>query len=278
MNLKNVHLIYFSPTHTSQRVGEAIVRGIGLETVAVSDLTHAPADFPAADAGTLTVVALPVYGGHLPQLALLRMAALRASGAPAVAVVVYGNRAYEQALEELGTLLSGKGFRVTAAGTFVGEHSYSTVARPIAPGRPDGKDLEEAESFGRRIRQKLEAAADAGQLPATVDVSRVRRSRQPLLPLLRFVYGVARLRKSGRPLPATPVVDEALCTHCGRCVAACPNGAIAKGDECHTLAERCIRCCACVKGCPQQARRFETPFAALLSGNFRRQKPNETIL
>lgn len=278
MSMTNVHLIYFSPTHTSRSVGEAIARGTGLENVTVSDLTYASADFPEIKADTLTIVALPVYGGHLPQLAVLRMAGLRSAGAPVVAVAVYGNRAYEKSLEELGAFLTGKGFWVTAAGTFIGEHSYSTASCPIASGRPDRKDLEEAADFGRRVRQKLEAWAASGEPLPAVDVSRIRRPRQPLFPLLRFIYGVARLRKSGRPLPATPLVDESLCTHCGRCVAACPNGAIAKGDECHTDAGRCIRCCACVKGCTQKARRFETPFAALLSKNFKRQKPNEVIL
>lgn len=278
MNIKKVHLIYFSPTHTSRRVGEAIVRGIGLDKLEVSDLTCAAADFQETSADTLTVVALPVYGGHLPQLAVLRMGDLRAAGAPAVAVVVYGNRAYDKSLGELDTFLTGKGFRVMAAATFVGEHSYSTASYPIAAGRPNQADLDEATDFGRKIRQKLEKqTADAG-LPPAVDVSRIRRPRQPFFPLLRFIYGFIRLQKSGQPMPVTPTVDESLCIHCGSCVKTCPNGAIAAGDECHTMADRCIRCCACVKGCPQKARRFETPFSALLSKNFKQQKQNETIL
>lgn len=277
MSVTNVHLIYFSPTHTSRYVGEAIVRGIGLEEVKVSDLTYTSVDFSEIATDTLTVVVLPVYAGHLPQLAVLRMASLHATGAPAAAVVVYGNRAYEKSLAELDFFLSGKGFGVIAAGTFVGEHSYSTVSYPIASGRPNKNDLEEATDFGRRIRQKVENVAIA--VPSlVVDVSRIRRPSQPLLPLLRFIYEVARLRKNGNPMPATPCVDESLCNHCGRCVMTCPNGAIMKGDECHTIPDRCIRCCACVKGCPQKARSFETPFAVLLSKYFKRQKHNRVIL
>ena len=277
MSITDVHLIYFSPTHTSRHVGEAIVRGVGLEKVRVSDLTYSSIDFSEIGANTLTVVVLPVYAGHLPQLAVLRMAGLRAAGAPAVAVVVYGNRAYEKSLVELNAFLSGKGFGVIAAGTFVGEHSYSTVSCPIASGRPDKNDLEEATDFGRRIRQKVKdwVVTEASWV---VDVSRIRRPYQPLLPLFCFIYEAARLRKRGRPMPATPCVDESLCTHCGRCVKTCPNNAIMKGDECHTISERCIRCCACVKGCPMEARQFDTPFSRILSTRFPEQKQNQTLL
>lgn len=277
MNITKAHLIFFSPTHTSRKVGEGIVHGLGLKEVAVTDVTHEAADLPEMPADVLAVVVVPVYVGHIPHLAAVRMAGLRASGTPAVAVVVYGNRAYENALQELDTFLTGKGFRVIAAATFVGEHSYSTVRHPIAAGRPDKEDREEAVLLGHRVMAKVQAARSADALQK-VDVSRIRRPKQPFWAKLRFIWQVIRLRKSGQPMPVVPRVDEALCTHCGRCAAICPNRAIAKGDECHTSAERCIRCCACVKGCPQQARSFDTPFAVLLSRHFKYRKENEMLL
>ncbi len=54
--------------------------------------------------------------------------------------------------------------------------------------------------------------------------------------------------------------------------------AIARGDELHTDPQRCIRCCACVKGCPTGARSYETPFADALARNFSRRKPPVTLL
>ena len=53
MSITDVHLIYFSPTHTSRHVGEAIVRGVGLEKVRVSDLTYSSIDFSEIGANTL---------------------------------------------------------------------------------------------------------------------------------------------------------------------------------------------------------------------------------
>lgn len=277
MKLTDIYLVTFSPTGTSRKVGEAIVCGLGNTNGQVVDLTYQEAEERVFPQDALTVFALPVYGGHLPPLALERMKGLRSEGGIAVAVVVYGNRAYEHALEQLDAVLTDRGFRVVAGGTFIGEHSYSNDQYPIAPGRPDADDLEYAHLFGEKIRTKVEMAADKEHLYG-VDVRKILRPRQPFIPLVKFLYKVVKLRKSGQPLPRTPEVNAEACTHCGACVKACPTGAIVLGDECHTQAEACIRCCACVKRCPQHARTYHTPFAQLLSGSFQREKENRIIL
>lgn len=43
MNICAVHLVAFSPTHTSKQVGEAIVRGTGVSEIMKTDLTLHPA-------------------------------------------------------------------------------------------------------------------------------------------------------------------------------------------------------------------------------------------
>lgn len=277
MDIQEVHLITFSPTRTSKQVGEAIVHGTGIKSVHESDLTLKADGEVEIPQTALAVFAVPVYGGHVAPLALERIKGIRSKGAPAVAVVVYGNRAYEKALTDLDSFLSALGFKVIAGGTFVGEHSYSTSSSPIAVGRPDADDLEYARLFGEKLATKIRAAADLNHLYG-VDVSKILRPRQPFFPLLRFLRKVMKLRKSGTPFPRSPHVNEELCTHCGYCAEHCPNGAIVKGDECNTIAEKCIRCCACVKGCPRKARTYDTPFAALLADCFKRQKENRIIL
>ena len=276
MDINEVHFIYFSPTRISKQVGEAIVRGTGLTNVVTTNLTLHTAEVDIPE-NTLTVIAVPVYGGKVAPLAMERLQGIRASGSPVVLVVVYGNRAYEKALIELDAFASAQGFKVIAGATFVGEHSYSTEQNPIAPGRPDANDLQYAEEFGAKIRTKINAAIDMEHL-YPVDVNRIQRPRQPFLPLFKFLRRVIKLRKSGVPLPRVPEVNAELCTHCGVCAVHCPSGAILKGDECNTIAEKCIKCCACVKGCSFKARTYDTPFASLLSDCFVRQKEDRIIL
>lgn len=272
----------FSPTGTSRKTAAAIARGLARPEGALSeipirvhDLTHKAAPTGLLSEREVALFAVPVYGGHVPPLALKRLEEIRGDRTPAVIVAVYGNRAFEKAASELAVFVRERGFVPVAAAAFVGEHSYSSERTPIAAGRPDAEDLAAAEAFGRAIRHKI---TQKGAVP--VEAARLKDPATPLIPLLRFIGFVLsyRRRQKKHPVLLLPAGDEALCTHCGRCAAICPTGAITRGDELHTDPERCIRCCACVKGCPVGARRFDTPFAAALARNFTRRKPPVTLL
>lgn len=275
MEISKINIVYFSPTHTSAKVAKAIAKGFGNIDSEVFDATRKEVSLKA-EKDSLTIVAVPVYGGHIAITARHRLEMLEGNGTPVIPVVVYGNRAYEEALKELAALLEEKGFVPVAGATFIGEHSYSTDKKPIAKGRPDGNDLAFAENFGKALSVKINNLSDAES--GKVDVAKIRKPKQPFFKLLGFVFNVLRLRRSGKPMPVTPLTDESLCKHCGACVVACPVAAIEKGREEVTNASRCIRCCACVKVCPHKARTFDTPFADLLSKYFVSQKENCTIL
>lgn len=275
MTLKEINLVYFSPTQTSRKVAEAVAQGIGIEKINVYDATHSEICFNAAG-NSLTIVAVPVYGGHMPITARKRIQNIAADRTPVVPIAVYGNRAYEDALKELSGMLEKCGFITVAAATFIGEHSYSTKDNPIAMGRPDRQDFEFAVDFGRKVSQKLSELENP--VAGRIDVRKIRKPFQPLFPLLGFIYNVIKLRRSGRPMPQAPVTDKDLCTHCGVCVNSCPVAAIERGREDTTNSSACIRCCACVKRCPHGARHFETPFAELLSRYFSYRKKNTILL
>lgn len=277
MDIAKVYLITFSPTHTSKRVGEAIVRGTGIKNIVDIDFTLSEQADCNVPREALAVIVVPVYGGKVAPLALKRLEKIQSDGAPTVVVVVYGNRAYEQALIQLDAFVSERGFKVIAGGTFVGEHSYNSEQYPIAPGRPDADDVKFAEEFGEKIMVKVGNAVDDAHLYG-VDVSRIQRPSQPIFPMIRFIYTLSKWRKQGMVTPKTPQVDATLCTHCGLCASQCPSGAIVEGDECNTIAEKCIKCCACVKECPQKARTFNTPYAPLISTNFKKRKENRITL
>ena len=86
-------------------------------------------------------------------MAAEKLRTLNGKGKKAVAVAVYGNRAYEDALLELKDILEECGFEVTAAAALVAQHS---MVPEVGAGRPDEEDQKEILELGRKVREKLE--------------------------------------------------------------------------------------------------------------------------
>lgn len=258
MIYNNIHLVYFSPTHSSAKIAYAIAEGMGATSMSESDLTYDAPDMEEHIDDELTIVAVPVYGGRVPDTAVGRLRMFRSNGAPVVPVVVYGNRDYDDALLELKDLCQELGFVPVAAAAFVGEHSFSRREMPVAAGCPDESDLEKAAAFGKAVSDRLRAVSCLTDLPEL----KVKGN---------FPY------KEKKPsAPMAPVVDESLCTQCEYCIDACPTHAISLSEN-GTVSDPalCIKCCACVKECPEGARTFDTPFTAILYKNFSARKEPE---
>ena len=226
--------IYFSPKGTTQATARAITAS--WEGVTERDLLTDPLRedlvLPAEEP---VLVALPVYAGRIPGLCREQLEArLQGGGGPAVAVVVYGNRAYDDALAELQDLLEARGLRVVAAGAFVAEHS---IFSQVAAGRPDEADRAAMADFGRRCREVLSAFQPG----------------EPRAPLT--VKGSHDL-KPAKAVPFHPECGEG-CTRCGKCAALCPAGAIPAEKPWVTLDERCISCGSCIRICPVHVRSYQ---------------------
>ena len=74
MEYKNVHIIYFSPTHTSAKTAYAIAEGLSGDVLLESDITYdAPAEELEIHDDELTIVAAPVYGGRVAETAMERL-------------------------------------------------------------------------------------------------------------------------------------------------------------------------------------------------------------
>lgn len=254
--IQTIHLIYFSPTHTSLRVIENIAKGFENVRIVKHDLTCKALSDTAFDVADLAIVGIPVYAGRLPKLAVERMESLKGNNIPAVSVVVYGNRAYEDALIELQDLITSKGFRPVASAAFIGEHSYSTPTQPIAAHRPDEQDCLFAQKAGKAIAAKLQTNNTDLPLP---------KGNHPYKEMPQFT-------------PAAPATDANLCIRCGECVAICPAEAIDTIDPTLSDKSKCIKCCACVKFCPQEARTFFQPRAEWLFNNCSVRKEPELYL
>ena len=153
--MKNVTAIYFSPTGGTKSYVRAVARGIADDFREI-DLTNREtrAKEHLFSPDEIAVIGVPVYYGRIPQLPDELLRGLTASHTPAVFVVVYGNREFDDALLELSDLCEKQGFYGAAACAFVAQHTFSPK---IAAGRPNEEDLTIAEAFGREIREFMEA-------------------------------------------------------------------------------------------------------------------------
>ena len=231
MNIEKWIIVHFSPTGGTKKVADAIAAGFGTPVVEM-DLTKADASVTLGEKDALMAV-LPVYAGRVPQISLKRLSVLKANGQKAVAVVIYGNREFDDALLETKHALEANGFQVIAAAAFIAEHS---IVRSIAAGRPDAEDEKIARQFAADVMKKLEA-------PTSVNVP----GNDPYVEL--------------KPSAFHPAADEN-CVKCGVCAEKCPVGAIPLDNPCETLGDVCINCMRCVQSCPVRSRALPAPFVA----------------
>ncbi|MBN1317081.1 MAG: 4Fe-4S binding protein [Anaerolineales bacterium] len=263
MGINKIRLVYFSPTGTTRTILENIASGIGIEQFDCVDFTLYDAFPKVIDhfMNELVIIGAPVYSGRLPVVAVNRFKMLKADNIPAVIVVLYGNRAYDDALLELKDLAKELGFIPVAGGAFIGEHSFATRDLPIAMGRPDDRDLEMAKAFGEKVKNMITGiqSLDEIQVPG------------------RYPY------RNGKPSPPnSPVTKEDTCTKCEFCARVCPTNAISIGNTVSTDPDLCIFCCACIKICPTDARVMEEPsvlnITRMLNKDFSSRKDPEIFM
>lgn len=255
----SVCVAYYSPTHTSSQIAQAIAEGLAAETCQFIDLTTDNRNEPIEVQADWIVLAAPVYGGRIPVSAMerfkrLKMTRTEGTSTKAVIAVVYGNRDYDDALLELCNEAEAQGFVPVAGGAFIGEHSFSRPEMPTAPNRPDSDDLEIARSFGKQAAQCTETDFTGCELYV--------KGKMPYRELMQ--------------IPSVCPASTEQCNGCGKCVKLCPVHAITLTDgKPVTDAQTCTLCCACVKMCPSHARVFNTPFTKVLFENCKARKEPE---
>lgn len=250
MERKKVWAVYFSATDTTKKtvltIADEAARLLGVEREDYDfTLPGMRENGFAAGKDDLVIFGTPVYAGRVPNVLLKYLATIQGNGALAVPVVLFGNRNFDDGLIELRDILENTGFHTVAAAAFVGEHSFS---KTLAAGRPDADDMKEALAFAGKVAEKVKGLPK-GEAPAPVEVEGVphpyRGYYQP-----RDRKGVSiDIRK------VKSLVSDA-CDDCKICADVCPMGSISH-ENVREYTGICIKCGACIKKCPKQARYYE---------------------
>lgn len=226
--LKEISFCYFSPAGTTKKAGEMFCNAIA-ENVHKTDFAKAEAESCTAETA---VIAVPVFAGRIPDFTVEKIKALNGSGRKAVTVVVYGNRAYDDALLELNTIVAETGFDIVASAALVAQHSMVNM---VAEGRPDTADEAEIKQFAAKVLDKLNSGTKAEiKVPGN------------------FPY------RDGMKVSATPISTDN-CGRCGICAEICPTKAITTGENVETELSKCILCVACIANCPSKCRILPPP-------------------
>jgi len=243
-----LNTLYFSATDTTKKVISGIAEGLSeamnlKESINSIDFTlpkirEKSVSFSKDD---IVIVGVPVYAGRVPNVLLKYLNSIKGNGALAVAVGVYGNRNYDDALIELRDILELDGFRVIAGAGFIGQHSFS---KTLAKNRPDEKDMEIVRGFADKIYSKI--TDDEGPKGLFINGDKPYRN-----------YYMPRDEK-GEPIDIRKVKPKtkSSCMDCKLCASVCPMGSVDLEDV-TKVNGICIKCCACIKRCPVEAKYFD---------------------
>lgn len=235
-----MYIALFSPTGGTRKAAEIIGRAIDPQAVEI-DLSKTQAEGLPLELGhdEVLLAAVPVFGGRVPAIAIERLKGITGHDTPAIPVVVYGNRDYDDALLELKSALESNGFRPVAGIACIAEHSIMHV---YATGRPDAADEQVLKQFASQTVDKLKRVK--GGIPAPIEV----KGNPDYKPY------------NGVPLKPHATRD---CNRCGTCAALCPVGAIPLDNPQKTDTKKCISCMRCIAVCPHQARKVSKLKVAL---------------
>lgn len=235
--------VYFSATYTTHRIVSHLAKRMSEEVTECDITTHTPTTETVIPKDELLIVGIPVYAGRVPEMAVERIRRFKGQGTPAVAVAVYGNRDYDDALLELSDLLSENGFQVISAGAFIAQHC---IFPKVGTHRPDADDYQQINVFADETNKIF------------------NKNREKLLPI--HVPGNRPYKIPGS-IPIYPSGNSS-CKECGKCIELCPTGAIPKNNPKEVDETKCIKCGRCIVVCPTKSRQFRGVKYTLASMKF----------
>lgn len=235
--LSNTHcrlnVIYFSPTGSTKKVVDMLAQHISPSFCSYdcTDWFSTHNKEYSFDAKDIVILGTPVYSGRVPKTALNRFSSLQGNKTPAILIVTYGNRHYDDALFELKEFVLSKGFHVIAAAAFVTEHS---VVPSIGQNRPDTEDESIIVSFAQQVKSKLE----------NPDMRNTEIHLAGNKPYRKY-----------QSIPCKPQGNRD-CIGCMLCYKKCPEQAVSGENPRYTIRNKCVSCMRCVRICPVKARKL----------------------
>ncbi len=243
-----IKIYYFSPTgetlHVAQHLGERLGQLIGAPTEYHSyTLPQEREELPTFEADDIVLWATPVYAGRIPNKTLdyVRQALHTQTHNKSLAIVTFGNRAYDNALAELVGLMQDGGLQPVGAVAMVTRHAFSDT---LGAGRPNPEDLAALDRFAVQVAKKIRSGK-----PTVIHIPGEAHPDKYYTPL----------KTNNAPagfLKAKPTCDSTRCTRCGRCLEVCPMGSIIITDGKPSFDGICIKCQACRRSCPTGAIAF----------------------
>ena len=230
-----VKQIDFSPAGTTQKITGRIAARFSKDREIYHLLRKKITEPVICKEKELLIVGMPVYAGRIPQICMPSLRNLKGTNTAAIAVVVYGNREYEDALLELCDLLREQGFVIVGAGAFIAQHS---IFPNVAKERPDQEDQKKIDLFSKKCMEKLQKYPTSELKPLQI------KGNHPYQEVV--------------DIPLKPMGNKK-CNFCGSCVHVCPTHAINRDNPKITDNKKCISCTACIQVCPTGARKFRGP-------------------
>lgn len=242
--MAKVKTCYFSPTGGTLQVARHLAETLGRLLYAEVEyhsytLPKEREELPVFDKEDIILWATPVYAGRIPNKTLDYVRkALCAVGNPSIALVTFGNRAYDNALAELTGLMEEGGMKPAGAAAVVTRHAFSDT---LGAGRPNEGDLAALDRFAGQVAERIQT-----KQYTLLNVPGVSHPEKYYTPL----------KTNSAPagfLKAKPSCNPDRCTRCGKCMEVCPMGSIGSDEGMPDFCGVCIKCQACRLVCPTGA-------------------------
>lgn len=251
--MPKIKVCYFSPTGGTLQVAKHLAESmskklcVGVEYHSYT-LPREREVMPVFDEGDVVVWATPVYAGRIPNKTLDYVRkALHGNGNLSVALVTFGNRAYDNALAELVGLMKDGGMQTVGAAAIVTRHVFSDT---LGANRPNRDDILAIEHFAATVAEKVFSYSKDKDV-----IIKVPGEANPD----KYYSPLNTTNAPVNFLEAKPLCNPELCTHCGKCMNVCPMGSVEIDGDIPMFKGICIKCQACRLSCPTGAIAFTDP-------------------